>query len=125
MATFNLKQYQLSVTLAGTGGGSVNSSPAGIACTGNTCQSAFGSGTEVLLSQTPDSNSTFTGWSGACVTNPCNITMDPYKSVTATFTSLPLAQIDSTGYGSFSTALTGLYLSEDTSHLGSCRSCSS
>jgi hypothetical protein len=108
-ASFDLKQYQLSVTLAGTGGGSVNSSPAGIACTGATCHSSFGSGTQVLLSQAPDSNSTFTSWSGACVTSPCAITMDSDKLVTATFTSLPLAQIGSTGYESLSTAFADAY----------------
>jgi hypothetical protein len=108
-ASFDLKQYQLSVTLAGTGGGSVNSSPAGIACTGATCHSSFGSGTQVLLSQAPDSNSTFTSWSGACVTSPCAITMDSDKLVTATFTSLPLAQIGSAGYESLSTAFADAY----------------
>jgi len=51
-------------------------------------RTTFVSGTVVALSATPDSGSTFEGWSGACSgTGTCVITMDANKSVTATFTA--------------------------------------
>jgi len=46
----------------------------------------------------PDIASTFTGWSEACTTNPCIITMDLGKSVTATFTAAPKAKVGSKGF---------------------------
>jgi protein MpaA len=74
------------VALAGTGSGTVTSSPAGIDC-GSTCSAVFPSGTEVSLTATPASGSTFAGWSGAgCLgTGSCQVTMSAAESVTATF----------------------------------------
>src|SRR5256886_10918301 len=48
---------------AGTGSGSVTSSPAGITC-GTTCSASFPVGTMITLTATPATGSTFTGWSG-------------------------------------------------------------
>jgi len=77
----------LSVSKAGTGGGTVTSSPAGINCV-STCSALFDSGTVVTLTATPGATSTFTGWSGACTgTGTCVVTMDAAKSVTSTFTA--------------------------------------
>ena len=78
--------FSLTVAKAGTGGGTVTSSPAGINC-GSTCTANFNSGTSVALTATPSANSTFAGWSGACtnVSGPCTVTMDQSRSVTATF----------------------------------------
>jgi hypothetical protein len=76
----------LAVTKAGTGAGTVTSSPAGINC-GSTCSSTFSSGTLVTLSAVPAAGSSFAGWSGACSgTGACSVTLDSAKSVTATFT---------------------------------------
>jgi hypothetical protein len=76
-----------SVTPAGTGSGTVTSSPAGINC-GATCgTTAFTLGTTVTLTTAPGAGSTFTGWSGACSgTGSCVLLIDDVKSVTATFT---------------------------------------
>ncbi|MCB0052496.1 MAG: hypothetical protein KDE24_23465, partial [Caldilinea sp.] len=63
-ANFTLGTNVLSVSLAGTGGGSVSSEPAGIAC-GADCSEDYGYNTLVTLTATPDSTSTFDGWSGA------------------------------------------------------------
>jgi hypothetical protein len=85
-ATFE-PTYTLEVALAGTGSGSVGSSPAGIDC-GSTCSAAFVDGTVVTLSAAPGGGSSFTGWSGACSgTGSCQVTMDEARSVTATFTA--------------------------------------
>ena len=75
----------LTVAKAGTGTGTVASSPAGINC-GATCSASFTSGTSVGLSATAATGSTFTGWSGACTgTGGCAVVLDAAKSVTATF----------------------------------------
>ena len=77
----------LSVTRAGTGTGSVTSSPAGIDC-GSDCEEKYSSGTLVTLSATPAADATFAGWSGGgCSgTGTCQVTLTSAKSVTATFT---------------------------------------
>ncbi len=77
--------YTLGVTKAGTGGGTVASSPSGISC-GATCSGSFTSGTSVTLTATPEGGSTFGGWSGACTgTGTCIVPMTSARSVTATF----------------------------------------
>lgn len=77
--------YKLTVTNAGSGSGSVSSSPTGIACP-STCSASFASGTVVMLTQTANSGSTFAGWSGACTgTGSCQVTMSAAESVSATF----------------------------------------
>jgi len=89
-ATFSVSAVQpvLSVTRAGTGSGTVTSSPAGINC-GTTCSASFNSGSKVTLTATPAAGSTFGGWSGACTgTASCTITLSANVSVTATFNVL-------------------------------------
>jgi hypothetical protein len=82
-------QRSLSVGRAGTGGGTVGSAPAGIDC-GLTCSAAFVEGTVVTLTATPDSNSVFGGWSGACSgAGGCQVTMSQARTVTATFNTKP------------------------------------
>jgi alpha-tubulin suppressor-like RCC1 family protein len=91
VATFTLVQWPLVVTLSGEGAGSVNSAPAGIACTGTlggmtgTCTASFPHGTTVVLTATPGATMTFAGWSGDCTgTGPCTVVMDRQREVTAT-----------------------------------------
>jgi len=84
-ATFNLRSYNLVVTRAGGGSGTVSSSPAGIMC-GATCSTSFPIDTVVTLTAAPAMGSTFTGWSGACMgTGTCIVTMSADRNVTATF----------------------------------------
>jgi trimeric autotransporter adhesin len=86
-ATFNASTFALTVTEAGTGSGSVSSSPAGITCP-STCSANFTSGTVVTLTATAAAGSTFAGWSGACSgAGTCSVTMTAAKAVTATFNS--------------------------------------
>jgi len=86
-ATFTLNTYALSVTKAGTGAGTVTSSPAGVSC-GATCSATFGHGTLVALTASPATGSTFTGWSGGgCSgTGTCAVTVTAATTVTASFT---------------------------------------
>ncbi len=94
----------LTVNKAGSGNGTVSSSPAGIDC-GTSCIADFGPGTTVTLTQTAASGSTFAGWGGACSgSGSCVVSMDAAKSVTATFNTTPIATfaltVNKTGPGS-------------------------
>ncbi len=75
----------LTVAPVGSGYGAINSEPAGIDC-GSICWHGFAAGTSVTLTATPQTDSSFVGWSGACTgTGTCTVTMDQTRSVTATF----------------------------------------
>lgn len=82
-------QLSITVTVQGTGTGTVTSSPAGINCTsGSTasCSASFAQNTDVVLTETPGQNNTFSGWSGACSgTSTCSITLSAADTVTASF----------------------------------------
>src|SRR5713101_5173302 len=92
--------YTLSVTPAGSGSGTVTSSPVGINC-GTTCSAAFAGGSQVTLTATPASGSAFTGWSGAgCSgTGTCVVTMNAAQAVSATFTQGDTLTVTKAGSG--------------------------
>ena len=75
---------------AGSGSGTVTVSRGSLNWTGTTAMESYNQDTQVTLTATPDSSSTFTGWSGDCESNPqpnqCQVTMNMAKSVTANFT---------------------------------------
>ena len=80
------RQKVLTVTRAGTGAGTVVSTPAGINC-GSTCFLGFTQDSQVTLTATAADGSIFEGWSGACTgVGACTVAMDADKSATATFT---------------------------------------
>src|SRR5207249_850991 len=82
-ATFNVQRFTLTVNLAGTGSGTVSSSPLGISC-GTNCSASYDSGTVVTLTASPAGGSTLGIWSG-CDTAAgatCAVTMSTTKSVT-------------------------------------------
>jgi hypothetical protein len=86
-ATFNVQaQYSLTVVKAGTGDGTVTSSPAGISC-GSTCSETFQKTRKVKLTAKANPDSIFTGWSGGgCSgTKPCQVTVDSAITITASF----------------------------------------
>ncbi len=70
--------YELSVTIEGTGSGTVTLSPEG---------GAYEAGTEVTLTATPGSESQFDGWTGdiESTSSTVSIIMNSDKRVTATF----------------------------------------
>jgi phospholipase C len=81
----------LTVSLAGTGTGTVGSVPAGIACA-PTCTDSLVPGTSVTLTETPAANSTFAGWTGGgCsgTSSTCGLTLNTSQPVTATFSTTP------------------------------------
>jgi parallel beta-helix repeat protein len=98
-ATFNLQTYTLSLTKAGSGSGTVTSSPAGIDC-GTDCSENYSYGTVVTLTATTALGSTFNGWDGCGSTsgNTCTVTMNANKTVKANFIQLGKVEaIDSNG----------------------------
>lgn len=80
-------QSDLTVAVAGSGGGSVESDPAGILCPGDCAETYLASET-VGLQATPAVGSVFAGWSGDCAgAGACSLAMSSDRSVTATFTA--------------------------------------
>ncbi|MFZ5785749.1 MAG: InlB B-repeat-containing protein, partial [Acidobacteriota bacterium] len=99
---WTLLTHPLTVVKAGSGSGTVTSSPAGIDC-GSDCAESFNWGTVVTLTAAASGGSTFAGWSGAgCSgTGTCQVTMDAARTVTATFTgSQPTLTVVKEGSGS-------------------------
>jgi len=94
----------LTVSKAGTGTGTVTSSPSGINC-GTTCNASFTQNGDVTLTATADNKSVFTGWtgSGCSGTDTCLLTLTSDMAVTATFdtnaTSSAVLTISKTGTG--------------------------
>jgi uncharacterized protein (DUF2141 family) len=121
VATFDAETYALTVVQAGSGSGTVTSSPAGIGCGGD-CYETYPYGTVVTLTQAAATGSSFTGWSGACSgTGPCEVTIDGAKSVTATFNqssgpyTLNVTK-DGTGSGSVNSSPSGIACGNYCSH---------
>src|SRR5579864_6976772 len=95
---------QLTVQEAGPGGGTVSSNPAGINC-GQACTASFSSGTQVALTASPATNSSFAGWSGACSgTGVCKVTLMQNTSVMANFSTSPALTVALGGNGTGSVA---------------------
>ena len=86
--------YTLSVSHAGTGGGTITSSSAGISCASGTCSASFSMGTFVTLSASPLSGSVFAGWSGGGCSGTGTCVVSSAASVTATFNTSSPAQVN-------------------------------
>ena len=100
-ATFTQPTYPLTVNpTSGSGSGTVNSDPAGIACP-VTCSAPFTAGSSVTLMPAADKYSFFSGWSGCDAVDPatdfCTITMTGDRSATATFTVLKDVRVVAAG----------------------------
>ena len=83
--------YQLTVNKSGTGNGTAISDPVGINLC-STCTSAWApyhQGKSVLLTATPATGSTFSGWTGCSLASgyQCWVTMNMARTVTANFST--------------------------------------
>lgn len=94
-ATFNFPR--LTVTKAGTGIGTVTSTPTGISC-GADCSENYQADTVVTLTATPDPGSIFVSWGGNADCSDGIVTMDAAKTCRATF-NLPRLTITKGGTG--------------------------
>jgi uncharacterized repeat protein (TIGR03803 family) len=81
--------YALSVSVIGSPGGRVTSSPSGIDC-GATCSASFAPGAQVTLTATSDAAWGLAGWSGACsgIASGCSVTLKANTSAAASFAPL-------------------------------------
>lgn len=75
--------HSLTVSISGTGSGTITSVPSGIDC-GEICSAGYISGTSVTLTQEADSDSIFQGWYGDCNDNG-RVTMSQDKFCVALF----------------------------------------
>jgi hypothetical protein len=120
-ATFTRNAHSMSVIVAaaGSSGGTVTSSPSGIDC-GADCSELFDEGTSVTLTATPDPDSTFQGWSGACTGDgACIVDMTQTRSIAASFaikTHDLNVDLDGGGSGSVSSDVAGISCGLDCSH---------
>jgi phospholipase C len=104
-ATFN-PGYGLTVALSGAG--TVTSNPAGINCPAS-CSAAFPQNTNVTLTETPATNSFFSGWSGACSgTGACSVTVNASASVNANFSPGYGLTVAVSGSGSITSSPAGI-----------------
>ena len=112
--------FTLTVAKAGTGSGTVTSSPVGINC-GADCSEGYTAGASVMLTAAAAAGSTFAGWSGSCTgSGSCVVSMTQARSVTATFTvtggggpfTLTVSN-SGTGSGSVTSSPTGIKCGTD------------
>ncbi|HVO55105.1 MAG TPA: hypothetical protein VMT37_11905, partial [Solirubrobacterales bacterium] len=89
-AEFALERHRLTITKAGTGSGTITSSPAGIDC-GATCSETVDHGTSVMLSASLGPNTAPVVWSGCdeIVGDGCRVSVDADANVVATLNPLP------------------------------------
>ena len=82
---FVFAQGGATLTVGTYGNGTVTSNPAGIVC-GSSCVGNFAVGTQVTLTATADTGSTFALWNGACQgAGTCTISANSSASVNAIF----------------------------------------
>jgi lysyl endopeptidase len=111
--------YAATVTKAGSGSGTVRSTPTGIAC-GSDCTAVFVSGTSLSLTATAASGSVFAGWTGACSgSEACMLTVTEPRNVTAVFNVLPsyplIVSNTGTGRGTIASIVPGITCGSDCS----------
>lgn len=102
----------LDVSVTGSGGGSVVSSPTGIACPA-ACSYAFEPDTEVTLTAGPATGSSFAGWSGDSCSgsqeSTCKVSMAEAQAVEAKFTlDTHVLNVATTGAGMVSSNPVGV-----------------
>ena len=99
-ATFNLRQFTLTVMRTGMGTGTITSVSPGINC-GTDCTETYNSGTMVTLVANGGADTTFGGWTGDCtnLTGPCTVTMSQARNVTARFDLAPTVLLTLSVYG--------------------------
>jgi len=91
-ASFKISTYTLTVGSTGTGTGKLTSTPTGIDC-GASCSASFAIGASVKLIATPDSGSSFDGWTGDPDCSDGSVSMNASKSCAAVFTQTAVSNV--------------------------------
>ncbi|MDK9718518.1 MAG: hypothetical protein OEL57_11525, partial [Trichlorobacter sp.] len=98
-----MQTLNVTVTNSNGGGGSVTIPTSGgnTTCDSGSCSNSFAKDSSVSLSATPNTASSFGGWSGACsgTSSGCTVVMSADKSLGALFNLVPRARIGATAYG--------------------------
>ncbi len=114
VANFVQQNNLLAITANGTGNGTITSNSAGIngttincvqasGTTTGTCQVGYAPNATVMLTATPASGYSFSGWAGACSgTGACSLSMATPNTVTANFTAVSSGPQELVKNGSFS-----------------------
>ena len=103
--------YTLTVTMAGSGAGSVTDTSQ-ISCnysngsTTGSCSGSYLSGSSVMLSASPAAGSTFLGWGGACsgTITTCSVSMTSAMNVSASFSQQSFGSVNVCATGQTSPA---------------------
>ena len=105
----NASTAKFKLTVTPSNGVVKSTTPTGIIDCGSLCSTDIDQGTAVILTATPNTGYTFSGWSGACTTDPCIIIMDSAKTVFASFNnaSYPLT-VAKIGNGTITSTPTGI-----------------
>jgi hypothetical protein len=90
----SLAAHTLTVTKAGSGAGTVSSSPPGISC-GAVCFASYAENTSVTLTASPEPASSFAGWSGDCAGTEATVTivLDRHRCCVAAFQQRIVAEL--------------------------------
>ena len=85
-AKFSLNQYSLSISKIGSGEGTVTADSGSLAC-GLSCSDDYDYMTQVALTASPSTGSSFSGWSGGDCSGAgtCEVTVDEARTITAEF----------------------------------------
>lgn len=95
----------LTVTISGNGTGSINSTPAGIACSNSSCSANFYTDSTVTLMPTASASSSFRLWTGDCRgSGSCAVLLSAAHSATATFILNDTVRTSGQSYGSLNSA---------------------
>ena len=91
-ATTAGERVLLTVSVDGSGSGSVEIAPSDVSCN-RSCEYKFTPGRRVVATADPSAGSTFEGWGGACSGEArCAFVMDRARSLSATFSEEPLEE---------------------------------
>ena len=111
-ATFDQVLRTLTVSVVGTGNGTVTTNPTGIDCPSTDCTETYAQGTVVTLLAMPAAESTFAGWTGDADCGDGNVTMNGTRSCSATFDLIPpntlAVTVTGTGSGTVTSSPAGI-----------------
>lgn len=114
-ARFDVAMFTVDISLLGSGGGTIRSTPAGLSCPG-TCSMAVPYNTTLDLVASPAATSSFLGWGGACSgTDACSLVVTANTTASAAFgaNNELIVTRDGNGSGTVSSDPSGIACGDD------------